>query len=229
MVHGVNPVRDKESSPVIVTSAKKMIVITGSAGGPGKTLLAVALAKEIASRAEVTLFDVDFRSIDLGDYIPETTFKILSLSASEKPIALPETDSKEVAIVDVGVLPPLQEVVNDRRWDALLYNSIFDRATKLVYVAQTTKQSLMQLNLFMKEIPALTKKIPITYICISIGTSKQLRQGEEAFIKLVGSAKHFLLQEAQIKPNSSNVLDSLLISRGKIQKEIGSIATSLLQ
>lgn len=230
MVHQGDAALPKNvSSPIILSAPKKVIVITGSAGAPGKTMFATSLAQVMSSQRKVTVIDADFRSPPLESYITTNSYSISSLSSSQKPVNLPEGDAKEVSIIDVGVLPPLNEVVNDRRWTALLYNSILDSATQLVYISQTTKQSLTQLDIFLKELPVLTKQIPITYICICVGQSKQLRKAQAAFTQIVGRERHFFLNEAHIKPSSTHFLDSLWASREKGQKEIGSIATSLLQ
>jgi len=229
MVHSQSPaITPQNSSPKIAESSRKVILVTGSSGGPGKTQLCLALAEELSTHRKITLVDADFSSTPLEHCVSSTAFSIVSLNASEKPTSLPETDSKELMIVDVGVLPPLGEVVNDRRWLAQLHNSLFDSATQLIYVAQSTKSSLMQLDQFKKEFPILMKKVSPTYICIAKGGSKEIRQAESAFLQLVGGEKHYELPEAALLPKASGLLDSLLASGAKARKEIGSIATSLL-
>lgn len=215
-------------SPQIQASTQKVIVVTGSCGAPGKTLIATALASEISKSRKVTFIDADFRNIPLTSYFTSNEFSISRLSASEKPTKLPEGDLRDLIIVDVGVLPPLGEVVNDRRWSALLYNNIFDVATQLIYICKTSKASLMQLDQFRKEFPVLMKKVSPTYICVLDGQSKELRQAQAAFLQLVGSERNFQLPPGCLLQKSSGVLDSLLGTVNKGKKEIGSIAASLI-
>ena len=229
MMHTSTPViSTSHASPKIQESAQIVIVVTGSSGAPGITLLATALASEISKSRKVLFIDADFRNIPLSQYFSTNDFSIQSLASHEKPTKIPESDPKEVVIIDVGVLPPLGEVVNDRRWLALLHNNIFDVVTALVYVTQTTKSSLMQLDQFMKEFPILMKRVAPTYVCISKGQSKELRQAQSAFTHLVAGEKQYQLPESFLHPVGSSVLDTLFASGNKGKKEIGIIATSLL-
>jgi len=229
MVHSQTPTISLQSaSPKVVESARRIVLVTGSSSGPGKTQLALALAEEVSVHRKVILVDVDFESTPLDQCVAATNFSIVSLRASEKPKTLPEMESNAIVIVDAGVLPPLGEVVNDRRWLAQLHNSIFDCTTDLIYVAQTTKSSLMQLDQFKKELPILMKSVSPTYICVAKGGSKEIRQAQSAFIQIVGGDKHYEIPEAALLPKASGLLESLLTSGAKARKEIGSIASSLL-
>ena len=229
MVHGVvNKGTSVISSPKISESKRKVVLITGSSGGPGKTLLATAIAAAISANRKVTFVDADFRSISLNEYFPNNNFDIHSLVASEKPQELPDTDPKEVLIVDVGILPPLGEVVNDRRWIALLHNHLFDAATQLLYVAQTTKGSLLQMSQFKKEFPLLMQKVSPIYICVGKGGTKEIKKAQAAFEQLAAGERAFHISEAALLPPPSGALESLLSSGKKAQREIGIIAASLL-
>ena len=229
MVHSSTPVISaSHASPKIQESMQKVILLTGSCGAPGITLLGIALATEISKSRKVVFIDADFRNIPLGQYFTSNDFAIHSLAPHEKPTKIPDSEPKEVIIVDVGVLPPLGEVVNDRRWLALLHNNLFDAATALVYVTQTTKSSLMQLDQFMKEFPILMKRVAPTYVCINKGQSKELRQAQFAFAQLVAGEKQYQLAESLLHPAGTGILDSLFAPGNKGKKEIGSIAASLL-
>ncbi len=215
-----------KNSPEIQEKQRSLILVTGSSGAPGKTKFALAIADYLSSTRKVTLVDIDFRSTPLQSYEPANNFSIVSLSPLEKPTQMPDLDKKELLIVDAGVLPPIREVVDDRRWVALLLNHILETSTHLVYVCQTTKQSLMQLDQFKKEITSLTKKIPVTYICISVGQSGELRKAQAAFTKLTVGEQSFILGQGKLGLQSDGFLDNFLASGKK--KEIGTIASSLL-
>jgi hypothetical protein len=164
----------------------------------------------------------------MSEYLPENDFSICALHANEKPILLPQTDIKEYLVVDVGVLPPLGEVVHDRRWMATLHNHLFDAATSLIYVSQTTKPSLMQLSQFKKDFPLLLQNVSPIYICVLKGGSKEVKSARTAFTQVVANERSYLLTEAALLPPLTGALESLLSSGNKSRKEIGSIATSLL-
>ncbi len=227
LVHSIVQIKNSgKDSPQIQESPRKIILVTGSSGAPGKTSMAIGIADSISVSRRVTLLDIDFRSIPLKEYYSADNYTILSLSPVDKPKEIPPIEKQEIVVVDIGVLPPIHEVVEDRRWFAVLLNSLFDSSTHLVYVAQTTKQSLMQLDQFMREISSLTKKIPITYICISVGQAQELRKAQAAFTNLVTGERSFILSQAQLRPGNSGLLDNLLTSNKR--KEIATIAASLL-
>ena len=213
-------------SPEIVESPRKLILVTGSAGAPGKTSVAGAIAEHLSQQRKVTLLDADFRSARFQEYVEANSYSVVTLDPSEKPKSVPIFDKKEIVIADVGVLPPLHEVVEDRRWLAILLNSLLEESTHLVYVAKTLKQSLLQLDQFQREISQLTKKVPVTYICISDGQTKETRKAEAAFTQLVSQERNFILPRAQLRSEGSGFLENFLTSNKK--KEIGTIATSLM-
>ncbi len=217
-------------SPEIVESPRKLILVTGSAGAPGKTSVAAAIAEHLSQQRKVTLLDADFRSARFQEYVEADSYSVVTLDPSEKPKSVPIFDKKEIVVADVGVLPPLHEVVEDRRWLAILLNSILEESTHLVYVAKSLKQSLLQLNQFQREISQLTKKVPVTYICISDGQTKASRKAEAAFTQLVSQERNFILPRAQLRSHlrleGSGFLENFLTSNKK--KEIGTIATSLM-
>ncbi|MEN9325207.1 MAG: hypothetical protein RL414_961 [Actinomycetota bacterium] len=230
---GLGVAQPSESYPKIEANPNKVILVTGTSGAPGKTLFTVAAAEEISHQRKTLVVDADFRSIPLENYYPASNFAISRLDQSEKPTELPEGENKSVTIVDVGVLPSLNEVVNDRRWQATLHNKFLESATHMVYVAKSTKASLMQLDQFKRELPILMKKIPITYILVTDNGSKELRQAQEAFAKITSGEKSYIVRESSLHPARSGkagTVDQLLSfgASGKAKKEIGSIATSLM-
>jgi hypothetical protein len=219
--------------PKIEASPRKVIVVTGTSGAPGKTLFALAAAEEISQGRKTILVDADFRSIPIENYYPAKNFSIHRLDPEEKPSRLLEEESNVVTVVDTGVLPPLNEVVNDRRWQANLYNNAIESATHMVYVAKSTKSSLMQLDQFKRDLPILMKKIPITYVLVTNTGSKELRQIQAAFEKITSGEETLVIRESQLQNTiggGKGLFDQVLSfgSKGKSQKGIGSIATSLL-
>jgi hypothetical protein len=236
------------SSRSRVVLAPKVVTITGSAGAPGRTTLALALGEEFAAlRGKgIGMIDADFRSRTLsrrlsGTYAaPKVLSKtlnksparerlsLLPLEAAEKPTKLPELTPDETAIVDLGTLPSLGEAVHDRRWHGSLVTSILEATTNLLYVVRSTQESLDELAVFLKEFPILLRKIPITYICVLVGNSRELREAEARFLTLTAAENRFLIRGSKLQA-CGGVLGALGTSSAKPGKgEIGKIAQSLL-
>jgi hypothetical protein len=183
-------IRTQLRLPLIITQNKQIeevkrpdkfetILITGTTGSPGRSTLAVNLALE----CNLPLVDLDFRSPSLKYLIERGDLDItLQNLSDEKPREYIPTSS---AILDIGPLPPLGEMVNDRRWQAALLNSSFDSATKLIYVCKANGLSLIRLQKFIEDFPILLRKIPIIYIFNLAGNSREERAMERGFSKIV--------------------------------------------
>jgi hypothetical protein len=215
----------------------KVVTVTGSAGAPGRTRLALALGDELAAARGkgIGMIDADFRSRTLSRRLAKSSGKsrlsLLPLDSAEKPTRLPELTPDEMAIVDLGTLPSLGEAVHDRRWHGSLVASILEATTHLLYVVRSTEESLDELALFLKEFPLLLRKIPITYICVLVGNSRELRESEARFLTLTTAENRFLIRENQLHttPGVRSILGPLS-SAGSAKPgkgEIGKIAQSL--
>jgi hypothetical protein len=223
----------------------KVVTVTGSAGAPGRTRLALALGGELAAARGkgIGMIDADFRSRTLSRRLAKSSgessgkssgknqLSLLPLDSAEKPTRLPELTPDEMAIVDLGTLPSLGEAVHDRRWHGSLVASILEVTTHLLYVVRSTEESLDELALFLKEFPLLLRKIPITYICVLVGNSRELRESEARFLTLTTAENRFLIRENQLHttPSARSILGPLT-STGSAKPgkgEIGKIAQSL--
>ena len=185
------------------------ILVTGTHGAPGKSTLAVNLA--LAKGWPI--YDFDFRSPSI-EYMAQRSDLAIEISKlnEEKPREfLPKTSS----ILDIGSLPPLSEMVNDRRWQAALLNSLFDTATKLIYVSRASGLSLLRLEKFIDEFPILLRKIPIIYVLNQAGNSREERAMERKFLKMVEGESALVIPE-----------DIRIANPGKNEnKVIGKLAT----
>ena len=207
----------------------KVFTITGSAGSPGRTSIALALGSELSAKnsQRIGMIDADFRSPSLSKRLAKasSSLSLIPLDSTGKPRALPELESNETAIVDLGALPSLGEAIHDRRWQGNLISSILESTTHLLYVVQSTDESLDELARFLKEFPILLRKIPITYICVLVGSSRELRQAEARFLALTTAENRFLIRESQL--NATPGLLGSLTSTKPGKSEIGKIAQSL--
>ena len=222
----------------------KVITITGSAGAPGRTTLALALAGTMGSDegSKVALIDADFRSPALSRRLTSAVMvakgkkppalQLLPLDPATKPTALPQVSADQTMIVDLGMLPSLGEAVHDRRWQGSLVHAILEATTHLLYVVRSTQDNLDELAHFLKEFPILLRKIPITYICILVGTSRELRESEARFLTLTTAENRFLFRESQLRQGAGSMgllgVPGILGSPKPGKGEIGKIAQSLM-
>ena len=171
----------------------KTILVTGTAGAPGRSTIAVNLALE----SNLPIVDLDFRSPAIKYLIERSDLNIPVLNLEEEKPR--EYRPSESAILDIGQLPPIGEMVNDRRWQAVLMNSAFEVATKLIYVCKANGLSLIRLTKFIEEFPILLRKIPIIYVFNLAGNSREERAMERGFSKIVaGESSIIIANDARI-------------------------------
>lgn len=208
---------------------RKVIAVTGSTGAPGKTRFATALAEELSTHGVILLIDADIRSHGISkqrEIKGKNRVEVLPLDRESRPTYIPEGD--EVAVVDLGTLPGLAEAVTDRRWHGSLVNNVLDRATHLIYICNSTPTSIAELNSFLREYPLLLKKLPVSYICVLAGHSRELREWENKFLTLTMGENRFVLREGQLDSiKESGLLGFFRLGNSK-RKEIATIATSLV-
>ncbi len=216
-----------------------ILTVTGSSGSPGRSNFVIALAQTMAAdphSSTVKVIDADLRSQTLLRRISQTAktakadrrVSVTSLELSERPTELARWEGSETMIIDLGVMPSISEVVNDRRWQGTLVNNILDRTTHLLYVVKSNQSSLDELSHFLKEIPVLVKKLPITFICILTGSSRQLREAESRFLTLTTGENRYLLRENHITPSDEGLTSTLLSGQSRAKREIGKIAKALV-
>lgn len=235
LVQSPQPTNTQSREPLKQVAQAKVFTVTGSAGAPGRTTLAIALAHALQGEGlgRVSLVDVDFRSPALTRRVMNshtekkgmTPLTLIPLDPASKPTTMPELLPDQRVIVDLGLLPSLGEAVHDRRWQGTLISSILEATTHLLYVVRSTQESLDELAHFLKEFPLLLRKIPITYICILVGSSRELRESEARFLTLTTAENRFLFRESTLR-GGAGLLGGLGTPKpGK--GEIGKIAQSL--
>lgn len=206
--------------PQIESAKSTCIVVTGTANAPGRTAVALALAKEFEG---IRLIDADLKSLAIKDYIHDSALNgdVIRPTHGES-----YESSSQSTIVDLGLMQPIGEVVNDRRWFARYTNEILDAATSIVYVCRDNKQSLMQLSQFVKDFPLLLKQIPLTFVCVTSLQGKEYRVMSDAFKKLVNGHSAYLIRHSSLV--GRNGIFGVQNSGKNRVKEIGSIATSVM-
>jgi hypothetical protein len=182
--------------PAVLKSC--VITITGTVGAPGRSSVALNIANYLAATCEVNLFDADTRAPALDYFIGRAgnnheNLNLISLISQEKSIEVTIGKSSSVSIVDLGPLPPLTEVVNDRRWQAGFINRTLEETTTLIYLCKSNGLSLIRLEQFMSQFPVLLRSLPIIYILNQSGSTREDRALANRFLKMCEGETSFIL------------------------------------
>jgi len=149
---------------------------------------------------------------------------LINLASTEKSVELKIADASRICVVDLGALPPLEEVVNDRRWQAGFINRTLEETSTLIYLCKSNGLSLIRLEQFMSQFPVLLRKIPIIYIMNQSGTSREDRALANRFKKMCDGETSFILPKNE--RINSNLAEPAKRENGfgKAIAEIGRIA-----
>ena len=185
------------------TQIRKPCVITiiGTVGSPGRSSIGLNLANYLAVDSKVSIYDADIRAPALEYFIGRAgknneklnLVNLANLAPLEELVDLKIADSSCISIVDLGSLPPLAEVVNDRRWQAGFINRTLEETTTLIYVCKSNGLSLIRLEQFMTQFPVLLRKLPIIYILNQSGNSREDRALANRFAKMCNGEISFVL------------------------------------
>jgi hypothetical protein len=216
------------SNQKITIRTRQVILVTGSSGAPGRTRFAILLAEELALKNKIMLIDADMRSQGLSrqrELLRTPEIQTIPLSAADRPRTLPV--GEETTVVDLGTLPAISEAVSDRRWHGSLINNVLDSATHLIYLVKSTPPNIDELSMFLREFPVLAKKLPVTYVCVLAGHSRELREWEGKFLTLTTGESRFILRESQLERDiEGSGLPFMKVGNSK-RKEIAKIVLSL--
>ena len=187
-----------ESQQVPAERKPCVITITGTVGSPGRSSVALNIANYLAANSQVNLYDADLRAPALEYFIGRAgknneNLKLTSLISQEKLVDSKIGDSSAINIVDLGSLPPLTEVVNDRRWQAGFINRTLEETTTLIYLCKSNGLSLIRLEQFMSQFPVLLRKLPIIYILNQSGSTREDRALANRFSKMCDGEISFIL------------------------------------
>jgi hypothetical protein len=216
------------------TQIRKPCVITiiGTVGAPGRSSIGLNIANYLAVESKVSIYDADIRAPALEYFIGRAEkynenlnlVSLVNLAPQEELVDFKIADSSRVSIVDLGSLPPLAEVVNDRRWQAGFINRTLEETTTLIYVCKSNGLSLIRLEQFMTQFPVLLRKLPIIYILNQSGNTREDRALANRFSKMCDGEISFVL------PINSRINTNLAEPAkresgfGKAISEIGRIA-----
>jgi hypothetical protein len=175
-----------------------VITITGTVGAPGRSSVALNIANYLATNSTVNLYDADTRAPALEYLIGRASknhedLNLVNLVSQDKLTTSIIGVSSCINIVDLGPLPPLTEVVNDRRWQAGFINRTLEETTTLIYLCKSNGLSLIRLEQFMSQFPVLLRKLPIIYILNQSGSTREDRALANRFSKMCDGETSFVL------------------------------------
>lgn len=184
-----------------------VITITGTVGAPGRSSVALNLANYLAVESKVNIYDADTRAPALEYLIGRAAKNSENLNLvnlanmgnmgnvapQEELTDFKVADSDRISIIDLGSLPPLSEVVNDRRWHAGFINRTLEETTTLIYLCKSNGLSLIRLEQFMTQFPVLLRKLPIIYILNQSSNSREDRALANRFAKICDGEISFVL------------------------------------
>ena len=187
-----------DNSKVLEVRKPCVITITGTVGSPGRSSVAINLANYLAANSGVNIFDADIRSPALEYFIGRanknnSNLNLINLISQEKLVDSNIGFLGSVNIVDLGPLPPLTEVVNDRRWQAGFINRTLEETTTLIYLCKSNGLSLIRLEQFMSQFPVLLRNLPIIYILNQSGGTREDRALANRFSKMCDGEISFIL------------------------------------
>jgi len=224
--------RSKPNNLTTLASALKqpcVITITGTVGAPGRSSVALNIANYLAEGSEVNIYDADSRAPAL-DYLLGRAVKssenlsLVDISTLSKSAEISIPDRSRISVVDLGPLPPLEEVVNDRRWQAGFINRTLEETTTLIYLCKSNGLSLIRLEQFISQFPVLLRKLPIIYILNQSRSTREGRALANRFTKICDGETSFILPaHEQINTNLA-IPAKRETAFGKAIAEIGRIA-----
>jgi hypothetical protein len=193
-----NLIEKSQSSQIPSARKPCVITITGTVGAPGRSSVALNIANYLAAGSQVNLFDADTRAPALEYFIGRAgnnhqNLNLVNLVSQEKSIEVTIGKTSSVSIVDLGPLPPLTEVVNDRRWHAGFINRTLEETTTLIYLCKSNGLSLIRLEQFMSQFPVLLRNLPIIYILNQSGSTREDRALSNRFLKMCEGETAFIL------------------------------------
>ncbi|CAN2242625.1 BY-kinase domain containing protein [actinobacterium SCGC AAA044-D11] len=193
-----NQIEKSQSSQIPSARKPCVITITGTVGAPGRSSVAINIANYLAASSQVNLFDADTRAPALEYFIGRAgnnhqNLNLVNLVSQEKSIEVTIGKTTSVSIVDLGPLPPLTEVVNDRRWQAGFINRTLEETTTLIYLCKSNGLSLIRLEQFMSQFPVLLRNLPIIYILNQSGSTREDRALSNRFLKMCEGETAFIL------------------------------------
>lgn len=197
-VSNSNQIENSQSPQNSSTRKPCVITITGTVGAPGRSSIALNIANYLAASSQVNLFDADTRAPALEYFIGRAgnnhqNLNLVNLVSQEKSIEVTIGKTSSVSIVDLGPLPPLTEVVNDRRWQAGFINRTLEETTTLIYLCKSNGLSLIRLEQFMSQFPVLLRNLPIIYILNQSGSTREDRALSNRFLKMCEGETAFIL------------------------------------
>jgi hypothetical protein len=158
---------------VIPEARQRNIVVTGTTGAPGRTTIALALARHFAQSSPVELLDADTSSPCLRELVTmneSSNIQVSTLDPALRPRELAASD--RLRIIDLGALGRMSTEVTDRRWQANLRTNVMEKSATAFYAAPASEMGLKRISNFVAELPLLINKSNLVFLLNKAGSGK---------------------------------------------------------
>ena len=213
---------DVQQSPQLRSRVSpSQIVITGTVGAPGRTTLALALARRLAQEAPVELMDADLVA-PCCEHFWRGEASLVIFDASTKATSLP--DNELARVIDLGALGRLGADATDRRWQSVLRTNVLEGASSTIFVAAGTELGLHRLSEFISDLPILINKRNLIFVLNKSGKAKHDKALTAEFEKKVAGypwervSMDYSLHSALAAPTQ------LFMGENRFTKEVAKIA-----
>ena len=178
------------------------IGVTGTAGAPGRTMLALNLAQELSESEPISLIDSDRNNasvlFELG--LHEVSWreeKRFNLSPSfhiltETNFSLTDIEPQRRYVIDIGSIEKINEIMTDRRLEGRQQAQWLESCATLLYVVKADDCSLAQLEKFLSERRNLPARQELIFVLNQVGNSRWYRAHEKIFKERAPGAKFII-------------------------------------
>ena len=214
----------------------KAIGVTGTAGAPGRTMLALNLAQELAESEPISLIDSDSNNssitFEMGlhqvswreekRFVLSPNFHILT----ETDFSLTEIEPHRRYLVDIGSIEKINEIMTDRRLVGRQQAQWLESCATLLYVVKADDCSLAHLEQFLNERRNLPARQELIFVLNQVGNSRWYRAHEKIFKERAPGAKFIIpLDHAVIaRARSHHTTIKEVSPRSALRKSIAEIA-----
>lgn len=216
------------------------IAVTGTSGAPGRTTIAINLAREIASQRHATLVDADSLNpaiehlLGLTDYAWRThAQKNISphlTITSELNLTSESIDRETTYISDCGALIDIAKMRTDRRHPGAIQAQWIESAATIIFVTRADEISLRKLSEFVSQRRQLPSRTEVIYLLNFVGHSRRYRELEKNFRSIAPGPK-FIARSDYATMDRVVALQSTIADvapRSPLRKMIKEISTHLL-
>ena len=168
---------DDSSQPAAIQIStpvnSQTVVVTGTVGAPGRTTIAIALARKLSSAEDVELIDADTEApacVEMLATYPEGRLLVTTINPTERLTTL--TPSKAPRVVDMGAIGRIGRQSTDRRWPSELRTNLLEQSSTTIFVVPGSEIGLARLSHFLVDLPLLINKRNLIFLWNKAGSGR---------------------------------------------------------